>query len=236
MNIFLRLLAGHLLGDFALQTGRIAEMKRTGWRGLLYHIGLLLIATALFLIPAPNWLLILVIVGVVHLAIDSVRTFLVSPPRRGHLLYFVADQGLHAGSLFAIAVWQQPELSRSVQALIHPHSTAERVYLLFSALILLIFTVPVVEALLVLDLGRENRRGSPHVTLRMRLFGAVERTAGFALMQTPWAFLMPLVFVPHYLYRFLVRNDPYNSLVLAVARPTLSFLSTCLIGWLVQIA
>lgn len=235
MNLFLRLLAGHLLGDFVLQTGRIAEMKRVGWRGLLYHIGIILVSTAIFTIPAPNWPVIVALVGLLHLLIDSVRTFLVPPLRRGHLFYFVVDQGVHVGSLLIITAWQQPELGLSARALLHPHSTVERVYLLFCALVVLIFTVPVVEALLILDLSREDRPDNPHVTPRMRLLGAIERTAAFALMQTPWAFLMPPLFLPHFLYRLLVRGKTDESVAVAIARPALSFLSTCLIGWLVQI-
>ncbi len=232
MNIFLRLLAGHMVGDFVLQTGRLAEMKRVSVRGLMYHILMVTAATALFLIPSPRWWLSLILVAVVHLAIDSVRLLFAHDLRRRNTLYFLVDQSAHVGALLAIAYMQQPVSPFSARVLLHPQSLWDQLSLLITALVLLLFTVPVVEALIAMDMGIRETGHVPHVTLRMRLLGALERSLGFVLMQTPYAYLVPLVFVPHFLYRLAWKSEgptAYNIL-----RPTLSFLSTCIIGWVVR--
>lgn len=234
MNIFLRLLVGHVVGDFLLQTGRIAEMKRVEARGLLYHILLIAASTLLFLFPAPDWLPLLMAVVVIHLAIDSVRTFLLHDLNRWNTLYFLVDQTTHIVSLFLIASFSLSHRPDVTWGLLHPTSPLERVYLLLLALILLIFTVPVLEGLIAMDLKVQDAGRAPVITTRMRLLGALERVVGFAIMQTPYAFLVPMLFVPHYIYRFSRRGN--GPLAYILARPTLSFVATTVIGWLVRSA
>lgn len=234
MNIFLRLLAGHMLGDFVLQTGRIAEMKQVGWRGLLYHILLIAASTALFLFPAPNFLLLLLAVSALHLAIDSIRTFLVSPPRGFHLSYFLVDQTLHIVGLWLIATALFPEMADPGYFL-HTDSLWERVLLLFVSLVVLMFVVPVAEALLALDWGVDvPPEAVPRITTRMRLLGSIERVLGFVLMQTTYFYLMPLVFTPRLFYRLW--KIPYESCGYRLVQPVLSFFVTAVVGWLFKIA
>ena len=234
MNIFLRLLAGHMVGDFALQTGRIAEMKRVSVQGLLYHVLMVTGATALFLIPSSRWWLSLLLVFIVHLAIDSVRILFVFNLKRGNTLYFLVDQSIHITVLVLIAHLQQPTYPLSARALFHPHSLWDRLSLLITALVVLLFTVPVVEALIAMDIADVAARQTPQISMRMRLVGALERSIGFLLMQTFLAYLVPLVFVPHFLYRLVWKTE--GSTAYNIMRPTLSFLSTCIIGWLVRTA
>ena len=236
MNLFIRLLAGHVVGDFLLQTGRIAEVKRIGPRGLAYHTLLVVAATTLFVLPTPHmegrWAMVLLAVAAVHMSIDAVRTFLVRDLKRHNTLYFFVDQGIHTLSLMLISYAQRPEAYPSLWAFIHPRSNLERFYLAVTGIIVLVFAIPVLEALIGMDLGVMRSGGQPQVTVRMRALGALERTIGLTLMLTPYAYLMPLVFVPHFLYRLLWKEEDlpaYNLL-----RPTLSFLSTCIIGWLVR--
>ncbi len=233
MNLFLRLLAGHMLGDFVLQTGRIAEMKQVGWRGLFYHVILVVAATTLFLFTMPDFPIVLLVVGIAHLGIDSIRTFMVDPPRGFRLLYFAIDQTLHVLVLWGIALFFSPHPLNHGHPL-HPHTLWEKVLLLFIVIVGLIYVVPIIEAFFMIDLGITIAESVPRITVRMRLLGAIERVAGFVLMQTPWIYLMPLVFLPHFIYR--LQNSPSKTRKYCVARSMLSLLLTLIAGWLFKSA
>ncbi len=234
MNIFVHVLAGHMVGDFALQTGRIAEMKRAGWQGLLVHISLVAAATALFTAGLPRWISATLVITLAHLLIDSARTFLVPDLPRMNTLYFCVDQCVHLLVMVAVSMWAQPHYYASLYAFIHTPTTWDRVLLVTSTLIALVFSVPVLEAMLYQDFTEPNTKHVPTITTRTRLLGAIERVLGFLLIQTSYAFLMPLVFVPHYLYR-LFKSSP-DPLPYILIRPTVSFIATVLLGWIVLIA
>lgn len=92
VNILLRLLMAHLLGDFILQPNSWVNSKNTKKirSGALYlHVGVITGLTYLFLWDAGNWYLPLII-GSTHLVIDSWKSY-----RKNTLAYFIADQALH---------------------------------------------------------------------------------------------------------------------------------------------
>ncbi len=231
-NLFLALWAGHMVGDFALQTGRIAEMKRVGWLGLGLHIGMVTIATFLFTFSYPFWPFIVLIVAVLHLLIDAVRTFIIRDLRRGHLLYFLADQSAHMLVLAGVASGLQPGRYTRWQDWWRIDGLHDRLALVVGMAVLLVFTVPVVEALIRLDLNPSPLE-SPRITARTRVLGAVERLVGYTLMTSSWAYLTPLVFVPHFLYRWWWQK---NADTAQRVRPVVSLLVTVLAGWLTRVA
>ncbi len=233
MNLFLNLLAGHLVGDFALQTGRIAMMKRLGIKGLLLHVSLVAAATAVFISQDFTYWPVVPILAAVHFCIDAVRTFPLRHMRRGQLLYFIVDQAVHMGSLALIAMWWQPGAYHSLHDLLQPRTLEDQAAFIISALVILIFMVPVIEAIIQgYHYNALHTRPVPQVTLRMRLLGAIERVIGFTLMQTPWAYLMPILFVPHFVYRVLYNSHlPFHQ---RMVRPALSLLFTALVGWVVS--
>lgn len=90
------LLAGHLAGDFLLQTDAMVRRKRElpflGW-----HAAIVTLVTALFCGSMQP--LLLVAVFLLHLLIDLIKTHGLGDELRGFLL----DQALHLLSLLAIA-------------------------------------------------------------------------------------------------------------------------------------
>lgn len=46
MELFLRLLLGHMVGDYILQTGSIARAKNESWQALLLHVSIVSAAMA----------------------------------------------------------------------------------------------------------------------------------------------------------------------------------------------
>ncbi len=88
---------GHLVADFTLQTDWMVRRKRE-WRVLLAHVGLVLLATwiALGFAPVP---LLLVLIGVSHLAIDWAKLRWGGAGFTG----FAVDQAAHAVTILAAA-------------------------------------------------------------------------------------------------------------------------------------
>ena len=91
VSVLLLLLAGHLIGDFVLQTRRTAESK-TRFAYLARHGGELLLAHGLVLWPFWSPRLLVVVVGLVvlHLVVDSWKA-----RRAATLTALVVDQALH---------------------------------------------------------------------------------------------------------------------------------------------
>ena len=229
MIIFLRLLLGHLVGDFALQTGKVARGKLGGWRGLLIHAGLVTFSMLCFGAGAfAGWLPCILALGVAHLLIDSVRTFLVRglPPQRG-LLYLAADQTAHILTLLATTVWgaQVPwhDLWRPPQFALN---VSEGQLLGLSCLILLVWVEPVVE----MEILRAMTVGIPAVRPTIhpvdRILGALERLLLLNLLLIGFVGLAPLVLVPRLvIYRTLgnLRQEPLFSLALIRASTSALF-------------
>lgn len=105
MALFLRLLLGHLLGDFAFQPGRLVRAKRTGRAGQAVHAAIVTACTALALFDeiASVWPAVLA-AGAAHLAIEHVSVPARNTSQHSGLLVFMLDQGLHVLSLVLIAL------------------------------------------------------------------------------------------------------------------------------------
>ncbi len=92
INILLRLVMAHLLGDFLLQPTAWVTSKQTKKvkSGALYlHVGVITVLTYLFLWDWSQWYLTLIIGGT-HLLIDIWKSY-----RKSTLAYFIADQAMH---------------------------------------------------------------------------------------------------------------------------------------------
>jgi hypothetical protein len=76
VNIFLRMLLGHLVGDFVLQPLWLALSKRKGWQGLSLHVAIVAFVTAIMILGVvPYWWFWGIVLFLVHLFIDQFRTF-----------------------------------------------------------------------------------------------------------------------------------------------------------------
>ena len=97
------LFLAHVLADYVLQTRWMVDTKRGA--GFAAHIGIVF-ATAMLCLGQLS--LAVVLITFVHLLIDAAKTLLM-PDR---LWSYLADQGLHLGSIVAVAAflpeaWQQ---------------------------------------------------------------------------------------------------------------------------------
>ena len=103
MTTFLTLLLAHLLADFPLQTDRIFRWKIAGNSGLILHVIIHLVMTALLLAQPEHHLDLLFILGIAHFITDWVKVrFPGEPQWPGFLL----DQLAHLVVLFVLSVWR----------------------------------------------------------------------------------------------------------------------------------
>ena len=72
LSFFLRLMLGHMIGDFFLQPYWLVLAKRKGWPGLIIHVGVVTFITAVLLWASiPNWWVWIIVLYVGHLFIDQ---------------------------------------------------------------------------------------------------------------------------------------------------------------------
>lgn len=94
------LVAGHLVGDFALQSERMAAGKRGG-QPLISHAALIALAHLVLLAPLLSWALAAVAVGLAisHGVVDLIKAR--GPWRRSAALHvFLIDQGVHLVTVY----------------------------------------------------------------------------------------------------------------------------------------
>lgn len=105
MSLLLDLYLGHLLGDFVLQPGWLVSAKRNRAWGLLLHIAMIGLSTALILGRATYdlWNLVLLAMAA-HLLIEIITIRIRDTAPVAGLSVFLIDQGLHITSLVAL-VW-----------------------------------------------------------------------------------------------------------------------------------
>jgi len=227
MELFLRLLLGHMVGDYILQTGYVARAKAESWRGLLLHVSIVSATMALATIGILSWPW-WVFLGLAHLFIDGMRTYVIGDTGRWGWLYILADQATHLLVLWFVAFQVQPE-TLSWATLHHP--TAMEVLISYTiGVIFLIWTVPVLEVQGYAALARKGEVVHSTylpVTRRARLTGALERLSALLLLLTPLAALVLLIFLPNFYRQWQNKEARYAQRLIV---PATSLLCTLLVG------
>jgi hypothetical protein len=226
MSLLLRLLLGHMLGDYVFQPYHLVLVKRRGWPGVLLHVAIVVAVTGLLLWPVLfHWWywLWLVFLAVSHVAIDASRSLRWPESRERGLLSLGIDQSLHVAVIAAIAALtgvaqiRQPALPVLSAS---PHDDAVMLYVM--VLVFLVWTVPVLELQTVNALGSGEKR--PSVAARDRWLGGLERVGGTALMLSGFLYLAPLAFIP----RLVVQREEWRGSppqFVFFAKTAISFLS-----------
>lgn len=101
---FYYLLLGHLLGDFTLQTNKIAKNKSSNLKWVLIHS--IIVTTIMLFLALPfglNLIILVLINGLTHFFIDlfKAKLNLVNPIIA--LLYFILDQATHITIIYIIS-------------------------------------------------------------------------------------------------------------------------------------
>lgn len=101
---FFYLLLGHLLGDFVLQTNKIAENKAKCWQWNAVHAAVVTGCMLLFSVPFGLWVVGFVLLnGVFHYFIDLYKQKISKKYPLPGLVYFLTDQFIHVLLIYAIS-------------------------------------------------------------------------------------------------------------------------------------
>lgn len=121
------MILAHLVGDFILQTDRLAYWKSQELRGVLVHGLIVSGITAMFALPfQPFWWQGVLFIGMTHTAVDAAQWYF--KPRMAPLLRFFLDQFLHflfmflalaAGDYLNLAVQDSVPLTRGQLILLY---------------------------------------------------------------------------------------------------------------------
>jgi len=236
LNFFLRMLLGHLVGDFILQPYKIALAKRAGWRGLLLHVSIVTITTGVAIYNIiPAWLFWTIILFGVHLLIDQFRTFVFTDNAKGKsLLFFVLDQIVHIISIMIISNlavgWQLHDLAAIYDS--RNLSLQDSTLLLTSLVIIAVWVVPILEVeLATAIISRKiagNKKELVPIQRSDRVMGAMERLVSVGLIIFSQGLFIPLVFLPR-LY-WLMQKDRSPHKVATYSKSGISFVTALVIS------
>lgn len=112
---FSYLLLGHIIGDFTLQTDRIASNKARSWKWNLVHSVIVTVSVFLFSIPFGYLTMLLAILnGALHFLIDYFKSKLPDKSPSHALFYFIADQGLHIYIIYKISTYADRDITTPI--------------------------------------------------------------------------------------------------------------------------
>lgn len=117
VNLLITLLIAHLFADFPLQTNALAQLKEKSWSGVLLHVLVHVIVTALLIHDAFSYWPLILGIGSVHFVIDCFKLFWTA--KKG-VTYFLFDQLLHLATLVIAAYLAQQEWSTTPVGILPP--------------------------------------------------------------------------------------------------------------------
>lgn len=234
LNFFLRMLLGHLIGDFVLQPLWLAMAKRHGWRGLLIHVSVVTFATGVMVFNViPNWLGWTAALFAIHLFIDQFRTFVFTDNSKGKGVFlFILDQTAHVLSIMLIswlATGWEPSMLVPVTAIGLSHDNL--LIYIFSIVVFMTWVVPILEIELAVAIQSYNAEGPKKIVpinFSDRAMGAFERLSSLGLVVGSLGLVVPLVFIPR-LY-WLLRKDTSPDLISTFTKIGTSFVTVLFIA------
>jgi hypothetical protein len=236
LSFFLRLMLGHMIGDFFLQPYWLVLAKRKGWMGLFIHVGVVTFITALFLWSSiPNWWVWVIVLYIGHLFIDQFRTFIFTDNSKGKgLLLLLLDQLAHV-LLIALIAWLATGWTISDLApLITNGANQGRLMVYLICLAIAISVAPVLEAettVAVLAMLGTEITHTVKIEFSDRLLGAIERILAIAILLLGYGLLIPLLFIPRLTY--MIREGQLKTdKVGVITKVATSLVITVLVGLL----
>jgi hypothetical protein len=202
LPFFLKLLLGHVVGDFILQPYWLVLAKRKGWVGLIIHVGVVTFITSILAWGSiPNWWVWMIVLFLGHLFIDQFRTFVFTDNSKGKgLLLLVLDQIAHV-ILIVLIAWAATGWTVDTLEIL-PTLNAPNQYRMLAYLIglfALIGTAPVLEAEITVAVwaaqGQEVKQ-TVKIDTSDRVLGAFERISAVLLILIGLGWLAPFIFLP----------------------------------------
>jgi len=228
MALLLELYLGHLLGDFVLQPGWLVAAKREGVWGLLLHVAVIGLCTAVILgeIVVHLWNIVLLAMAA-HLAIEVITVRIRATSRISGLSVFLIDQGLHVVSLVAL-VWIASRLMDIETATAFGVTASTPALGLACAVVAVAFMGAIVCHEVTNVFGPDSKRRVILPFDWARVYGMVERTAALlaAVLVNPAYLVLPFIPRVVYLWGRSADDRAYHMIVAATG------LVMVTMGWL----
>lgn len=235
LSFFLRLMLGHMIGDFVLQPYWLVLAKRKGWPGLLIHVGIVTFVTAILAWNVlPVWWVWMIVLFLGHLFIDQFRTFVFTDNSKGKgLLLLILDQIAHF-ILIALLSWAATGWTFSDLRLLLTTEALNQ-YRLMAYLIGLatvIGVAPVLEAeVAVAVLATQGTEIKQTVAIDSvdRTLGGLERTVATILILMGYGLFTPLIFLPR-LALMIYQGQAKDNRTTMITKVVTSFVTAIIVG------
>lgn len=236
LSFFLRLLLGHMIGDFVLQPYWLVIAKRKGWPGLLIHVGIVtFITTVLSWNAIPIWWVWMIVLFLGHLFIDQFRTFVFTDNSKGKgLLLLILDQLAHF-ILIALLSWAATGWTFSdLQVLLTAEALNQyRMMAYLIGLATVIGVAPVLEAeVAVAILATQGTEIKQTVAIDSvdRFLGGAERIVATFLILTGFGLFAPFVFLPR-LALMIYQGHAKSNRTTMITKVVTSFVTAIIVGF-----
>jgi hypothetical protein len=235
LSFSLRLMLGHMIGDFVLQPYWLVLAKRKGWPGLLVHVGIVTFVTAILAWNTmPNWWVWMIVLFLGHLFIDQFRTFVFTDNSKGKgLLLLILDQLAHL-ILIALIAWAATGWTFAhLQLLLIPETLNQyRLMAYLIGLATVIGVAPVLEAeVAVAILATQGTEIKQTVAINSvdRILGGIERTVATFLILLGYGLSTPLIFLPR-LMLMIYQGQARDNRTTMITKVVTSFVTAIIVG------
>lgn len=194
---FYFLLLGHLIGDFVLQTDKIAENKCRHWKWNLLHVLVVTFCTLGFAYPFGSLLFGMVLLnGAVHFLLDYYKAQITIKLRLPDLAGFLLDQSIHILLLYLISHFAVYGNQPLIDFIIVKYLMVLTFVTSFSA----VFTQFVLAALFQRDGSRFFEKGEKNVGILARIYIVI--VFYMSVVQSTWYLLLLLVVAAAFFLQF----------------------------------
>ncbi|WFD10529.1 DUF3307 domain-containing protein [Tepidibacter hydrothermalis] len=105
VSFFLVFILGHLVGDFVLQTNKVAIMKSTSKKGVFIHSLIVFVSQAVLLsIYGINGIIASLLNFIIHYSIDSLKENINKHIKKYKFIIFVLDQIIHIVGIYILSL------------------------------------------------------------------------------------------------------------------------------------
>jgi hypothetical protein len=235
LSFFLRLVLGHMIGDFVLQPYWLVLAKRKGWPGLLIHVSIVTFITAILAWNTiPNWWVWIIVLFIGHLFIDQFRTFVFTDNSKGKgLLLLILDQIAHLILIGLIAWAATGWTPADLALLLTPEALNQyRMLAYLIGLATVIGVAPVLEAevsVAVLATQGTEIKQTVAIDATDRILGGLERIIATVLILVGYGLFTPLVFLPR-LALMIYQGQAKDNRTTVITKVVTSFVMAIIVG------
>ena len=223
-SFLLIFILAHLLGDFSLQTDKIAKIKSTSLKGVAIHSGIIIIVQALFLsVFGIQGALLGAVCGIIHFFIDYMKET-IGKNLNTHFFYFVFDQILHFSVIILFTLLFAPSV-----ILVSLNILYVKISII---MIVLVFASNIIAKIFIRDLNM-NIRKEPFFKRYERVMDAVVCSVIYLSMLLPLLAAIVLTASIFYLYcRLMKFKFDYSFDISAIKYSVYVFISIAMVLFL----